>query len=221
MTMATSRYACWPVAAATATMTHTISTPMRSSATTRSGTVGPRSSLKNASTAARANIASAAVVKMSCISVRSTKQLQDAPFESQLDFSSRVVRTADVHHVDVHHAPIVGNIERHAARRQVDQHRQQQDFGVLCDIERKRDDPGLHLKARCRHVERESQVGADELPEKKATQTCNEVRLSDRCRAFEHTSSDQAKQDDIAEKVACGQRAERELTLQGGPGKRE
>ena len=102
---------------------------------------------------------------------------------------------------------IVRDVECDAAGREVDQHCQQQNLGVPRDIERKRDDPRLHVKAGCRHVEREPQVGADELPEEEDAQACSQVHLADVRRAPEHAASDQTEQDEIAEHVAGQQRA--------------
>ena len=98
---------------------------------------------------------------------------------------------------------IVRDVERDAPGREVDQHRQQQDLRVLCDVEGNRENAGCHVKAGCRHVERQPQIRADQLPEKEQPPGRREVHLADVRERPSTPPLTSAKQNDIAQKLSC------------------
>src|SRR5688500_19923964 len=106
---------------------HTMSTPIRSTATTRSGSVGPFSSLMNVRHAAAASMVNATTdgVISAPNGRHSAENAEYAAFEPRLDFAPRRIRRGHVHDVDVEELAIGRHVERDAAGRRVDQHRQQ------------------------------------------------------------------------------------------------
>src|SRR5690606_19237553 len=116
---------------------HTARTPSRSSATTRSGIVGPRTTLARAMMPESASIPSAAcIIRSSMMDPGSSKELESPPLETLLALGAGGVRILHVHHGHVEEGSIGGDVERHAPRCQVDQRGEEEALSVPGRIER-------------------------------------------------------------------------------------
>src|SRR6185503_822376 len=220
MTIATSRNACCAVTPAMRTSMHTNTTPIKSMAITRSGSVGPIASLMKVKPAATASIVSATrngTLGITC----SAKYSQDAAFEAFLDLLARGLRCVHVHHVNVKGFTIRRHVEGDAAGRRVDQHRQQQDLPVLSGVQWQGDDARLHIETRCGDIECQPGVCRDALPEEIRGQTQDAMDTPNIGRWVEHTAPDQREQNDITKTKPRHQRLQGELSLERGPRQRQ
>src|SRR4051812_24447108 len=105
---------------------HTITTPIRSMATTRSGSVGPLISLIKVRPAAAASMVKAtADGVVSAPMTPSTKNSEYAAFKTRFDFIPGRIRGGHIHHVHIQELAIGRHVQRDAARSRIDQHRQQ------------------------------------------------------------------------------------------------
>src|SRR3954452_16575566 len=122
MTIAASRNSRSPLAAAPRTIRPTEDTPIKSSATTRSGRVGPRTRRTKVISIAAATIISAVYVisdGMKPLFIVPAK-VEDPALKPLFDLAPGGIRRLYVHYVYVHHTPIAGNIQRHASGGDVD-----------------------------------------------------------------------------------------------------
>src|SRR5688500_13139217 len=102
----------------------TTSTPIKSIATIRSGSVGPFTRRTTASSSATLSVTSATCVTISSMRPPSTEHHFDPALETVLDFVHGRLGARHVHHVNVERPPIFGQIDGHAAWCYVDEHRQ-------------------------------------------------------------------------------------------------
>src|SRR5690606_36598674 len=223
MTMAASSVARTPLDAARTTMRPTTSTPSRSIATMRSGSVGPRTMRTNAISTASARITMVACVISSStsgsLSVCRAEQHPYALLESGLDVASRFFDVLDVHDVHIERLPIVGQVDGHAAGRDVDQHREQQDLLVRLHVERHGHDGRRDVVA-AEHVGGDFEIGVHQL--------AHEVR--DEAQGVERAASDarghdaaaiEHREDGEAHGVSGQEVAERDLALERCPRERQ
>ena len=129
---------CSPVAAAPTTIMPTMRIPIRSMATTRSGQrrARARAARRRAGPPPPAYERDARSVQHlaspSLSPAAAARAARSPSLISRRVASGRV----DVHRVDVHHLAILGHVEGDAARREVDQDRQQQDLGIARRVQR-------------------------------------------------------------------------------------
>jgi hypothetical protein len=147
------------------------------------------------------------------------EQQTDAPFEPVLDLPARRVGVGHVHDVHVQRPAVFRQVDRDAAGRDVDEHRQQQDFAVARDVERNRDDSRLDPVA-SQHVGGDAKIGKDQFPREEHRQI-DRAHHPGRQRGRHDPASGQQRQNQVAHEVADEQVRESDLPLQGGPGERE
>src|SRR5215203_3268935 len=128
-------------------MNPTTSIPNRSIATIRSGNVGPFTRRMKATDSATPSVTRVRFAMTSsmvpCSPLVLFEQQLDATFKAVLDLSSRLVSALHVHDMHVQPATVVRQIDGHAARRDVDEHGEQQDLAITRDIQRNRHDRRL------------------------------------------------------------------------------
>src|SRR6185436_5135939 len=138
ITIAASSVARTPLNPASTTMSPTTSIPNRSIATIRSGNVGPFTKRTKAMSSATPSVTSVicdTIASMDLILDLFEQQL-DAACEAVLDLSSRLLSGFHVHDVHVERPAVVRQIDGHAAGRDVDEHREQQNLSVPRNIQR-------------------------------------------------------------------------------------
>src|SRR5690606_2179699 len=148
ITLAASSRNCCPVPAAAATMTPTVSTAMRSTATMRSCSFGPRmrrEKLRSSATPSSTSTIFITTFSMGGAPGGSTQDLEDAALEVVLDLAAHGVRVGDVHDVQVEDLVVLRDVEGDRAGREVDERAQEEQLVVRLSVERDLHDPWLHV----------------------------------------------------------------------------
>ena len=128
-------------------------------------------------------------------------------------------RAPHVHDVHVECLPVVSQIDRDTARRDVDEHREQQDLAVSGDVQRDCDDRRLNPVA-AQHIAGDAEIRDQQFPSEEGRQT-ERVNGSPHQRRWHHATTAQEREDGVTDDVADQQVRQGDLTLQRGPRERE